>query len=370
MPAAHAAGHVVRDRAAAVEVRGGHVGHHGPGRRDPLAVARCARRCAPAVGRRRCASPASTQRISPPSDSMPPGQRPGELTGAALGDREARRSARACVISRRHQARTRARRAGCRRARRCRRAAGRGASPAEPVPAEVGGRREQRPDEVEPARPTRSRASTAEPGRTGGNGRHQRADEVRRRSGPTARTARSHASPSPGCCSSRSRGGHARGRGAAAPTTRPGAGGPSTAGACRQRRPCPRGRGDRIVGRGRCQRVERAERVVHEARRARPRRCGPLPRRPAAPRAPARDQPLSSRWLAATRPLGPDADHDRVVASRHASRPSARNASRRRVSTLRHLDGRALHRFGHELPGPATASSSISTRVPAPGGSA
>ena len=58
--------------------------------------------------------------------------------------------------------------------------------------------------------------------------------------------------------------------------------------------------------RGRRERVERAERVVHEvgvhvlgtgARR---------PRASAGPRARATDQPASARWLAATRPLGPE----------------------------------------------------------------
>ena len=73
----------------------------------------------------------SPQRISPPSDAEPPGQRPGQLAGAALGHREADGLAEH-ASSAAPSARSRARRAGCRRARRCRPAAAAGAVAAEP----------------------------------------------------------------------------------------------------------------------------------------------------------------------------------------------------------------------------------------------
>ena len=246
----------------------------------------------------------ASQRISPPTRLQPAGERLGRARRRRPRAPGSRRSGRASSAGR-PSARSRARRAGCRRARRCRRAGGAASSPPNGARPRSAAGREQGLARSAARRPRAGGARTPSPARTGGKGVSSAPTRCVADPVPLARTARSQASPSPGCCGVDQRGGHL----AVAVQQRPLAVVQRVARAppARAARPAraPRGAKTRIVRRGGEQRVEGAERVVHEVRVRRRGRCAPRRPRRAAPRGRAPTSRASARWLAATSPLGP-----------------------------------------------------------------
>ena len=212
------------------------------------------------------------------------------------------------------------------------------------------------------SQPTDARQPGEQPrhGRTGRHGGQQPGDQRRRRSGPTSAHSSSQASPSPGWSSSSQPGRHV----AVAVQQRPAAVGervaedrrrvdPAQAVVLQPERPDRRRRGG--------QRVERAERVVDESGvHVLVAVHGTTD--PGWASSTSTDQPRSARWLAATRPLGPGADHHRVVVT---SRALGAARAARSGSVLRQCSGRVLDDPGLEAPG-RKGCSSIVTSVSVP----
>ena len=288
-----------RGRPAGRTGRGDHVGDHRAAGGDPLAVRGAHRR---SRDRRSTSMPVDlgvARGSRRRADSSRRASASGELAGAALGHREADGLAEH-ASSAAPSARSPARRAGCRRA---------PALPGEQQPRRrrrrTGCARARRPGvsrvltKREPADAGAAGPARPSPARTGGNGVSSAptrcgADPVPLGAQLAARRRRHRGAARPAARRS------PRGRGAAAPTRRPASGARAPPGACRQLSPCSSRPKARIVRRGGRERVEGAERVVHEVRVDVARRCAPRRRPRAAP--PARAPTSRRRRAGSPRP--------------------------------------------------------------------
>ena len=344
----HAAGHPgghVAGRRAAGRTGSGAATSATTARRAPHPLGRRSARRWP--GRASTSMPitSASHRSSPPAAGEPRGPAPRRAARRRPRGPGSRRSGRAWS-SAAPSARSPGRRAGCRRARRCRRAGCAAPSPPNRLRPRSAAGREQRRGRSRARRPGAAGPAAPSAGRTGGNGVSSAPISWSPTASHSAHSS-SQASPSPACWASASRAVTSRSRCSSAQL--PSANGcPSTAGACRQRRPCSSRPSDRIVARRRGQRVEGAEGVVHEVRVHVVGRCARRRRSSAGPRAPAPTSPRRrAGWRRPAR-WGRSRPRPRRTSSLRAARALGQERQPAQRLGVAPREQRVLQRLGHQ----------------------